>query len=698
MVLLLPSAPRPETNPDNKSDNISNIINYCKCKSKPDFYVEVALREVYVTAKNKEDRHITDLKPEEFKLWVDDKPQDILAVDKVNLKGKDYLALKTDLQTDEASMPAAPSRYFTLLIANLPERKTEREIALTGILEFVKGTIQPTDYASLYVLTPSEMKLLVPFDIHREKSLSEIIKLLESEDAGSRGFSPTRRGRIDWTNDEDDVKNMEFLNICNSLTSLCNSLRFISGKKNLIIFSEGFYFYPNWGKELDTANDETKTKHNIPPNILMKRLLDLRKTFVSYDIELHVMDMGKRSNLIGDINERTAVDNTIEREEARTTVLKTIAGATGGRFYSFTDTAQKIDDRMKSVEYDTSFYYMLSYIPSERADPNSFVPLKIEVARQDVSLNYKKATVEPKEMEDLNKAEQDAQISYMSQSSILYNMITMCAGIVILPGYGKESEVVVGVQMPLEEIIINNKNKNRGELDVCIYAFNGNNEIVQTVNRILNMNFKKESEGRRKSHLALYYSMLLAPSDYRIRIFLRNRDNLKISSEEFNITVPDYAAPAVSIGSLMLYSEMSEVISANLNKTLKTSDKEKDVQKQPAFAELPGLYSISNEIKNYRRIAIGVPLKGISKNDLKSRFYDLLKCQAVKTTNQKNQVLNPVDIGFRLSDIFERTDGILVALFELEMMDLPDGEYQVTMRLQPGGGVSSSSSIKLNLL
>jgi VWFA-related protein len=695
------------TDPEN-SGNIEKqqTSNYCICKSKPDYYVEVALKEIYVTVKDKDGRHISDLKPDEFKLWEDGVPQNILAVDKVDFIKKDLESTKyvdtTETAPSTTGKDSMPKRYFTLLIGNLPELKVERERSRTAILNFINNVIQPTDFISLYILTPSNIKLVVPFDIDPQKSRSSVLNFLQTEDFASGGFKSTRRGRLGWLDDDEHIKNFDFLRVCNSLTVLCNSLQYISGKKDVILFSEGFYFNPDWEIELnppknDSPEEFMKNKLSPSPATLVRKLLDLKETFNQHDISLQVIDLGNTKNMLSDVSERAIEPTgTYEREHARTAALKTLSGASGGKFYSYANTANKINEGLKSVDYDTSFYYILSYTSSTENDAGTYLPIKVEVSRDDATLGYKKGVVVRENFKNLNETEQNAQLNYIIQSSILYNMISMCSDVVVLPGEDKNSDLIFGIQLPLDEIAVAGKKGDKVDLDVFLYVFNNNNETISSFERHLEMNLKKSDQKKKKTKLGFYYSTSMAAGKYRVRFFVRNRDNMLISSEEYKVNVPDFSGSKLILSSPLLYKDTPEVAPINLNASAKEEEK-KDTELKSVIAHLPGLHSISDETNNHKKIKIGVAIKGLTGKEILTRGNGLITWQAVKQIPERFTKEPPVNLKYEVADIIEKSTGTFLTLFELDMRDLPKGGYETEIQIAKDGK-TASSSIKIQII
>ena len=686
-------------------NNKSIISNYCTCKSKPDYYVEVALRQVYVTVKNSEGLHVTDLKPEDFKLWEDGKQQNILFVDKVNLLNQENISVKNnntaEIQLPNTDAQPAQKRYFSLLIGNLPQMKAEQENSRSAILNFINNVIQPTDYLSLYILTPSGMELIVPFDINPVKSKSAILKFLESEDFSSKGFRSTSRSGFNWDSNDEYIKNFEFMMISKALNLICESLKYISGRKDVILFSEGFFFNPDWEKHMIKEDDSSYELFGPSPASMIRTLIDVKHNFISNDITLQVIDLGSTSNLSSDIVERRKTlfadsiqkDDSVEKENARTVALKTLSASTGGEFYSFGSTLNKINNNLKSVEYDTSFYYILSYTSNTERKSGTYLPISIEVARSGAALDYKRGIVVPNTSQILDEKEQNKQLGYISQSSILYNMISICSDMVVLPDETGKSNIIYGIQMPMEEILITEKKNDSIDLDVFLYLFDKENELVSSFEKRLNMNLQTQSKREKKTKLGMYYSLPLQPGDYRARIFIRNKNNMFISSEEFNVNVPDFAGAELALSSPLLYKKASDVLALNLNQA---GNDKKTADGKTALDYLPGLYAISNDLKIYQTATVGVVIKGMNKAEIQKQGKELIKWSAQKSAQAINDKQQPVDINYDIADVIQKPDGNCLILFGLDTRDLQKGEYNLILNIL-SNGIQAAASIKVQI-
>jgi VWFA-related protein len=699
-------------NPDSERTGKTYTSNYCTCKSKPDYYVEVSLREIYVTVKDKDGRHIKDLKPSEFKLWEDGIEQKIVAVDKVDLKE----TKKTNTGIEEKkTIETKPMRYFALVIGNVPDLDVQKEKSKEAIKNFINNNIGPSDNISLYVMNQSSLELIVPFNLIPKDSKSAALKYLEGENFGGKGFTSTRRGSLyrsmtldDENYDDRYIRNMEFMNTAKFLESLCRGMQYINGKKDIILFSEGFFFDPDFSRDLmqkpdsERAEDMSRfaqAKMGPSSATLIARLMDLKKAFVQYDLALQVIDLGTSTNSLVDVSEKhiaaaAAQNSPTDYERKRTQMLQTISDSSGGSYYAYSNTTNKLNRDLENVDYSTSFYYVVSYSSSEQNDPDDYLPIKIDVSRDNAVLEYKKGIVVPENFENLNENEQNAQLNFISQSSMLYNMISICSNVVVLPAENNNSNLVFGAQMPLDEITKSDKNGNKVDLDIFIAIFNLNNDVVFNLQRQIKMDIKKEAPKEKKKSLGLYCSASIAAGDYRVRFFIRNRNNMLISSEEYKITVPDFRNSSLIIGSPLLYKNIQDVLTVNLDKA---GVDDKNSERKTVLSSLPGVYSISNEVKNNRKIKICVEIKGLTVEEIMAHRDGLISWQAVKPIPAGFAEEPPVDLQYKVDDIIEINNGIFLTLFELDISDVPKGDFLAVIRTAKDG-LTASSSIKLHVI
>jgi VWFA-related protein len=725
-----------------KSGNILNLqtSNYCECKSKPDYYVEVPLREIYVTVKDENGKHIKDLKPEEFMLWENGVEQKILAVDKVEFKTTETEASK-NIEINETPnlnvrSNSKPKRYFTLLIGNMPDLEVEKNKSRDAIRNFINNNVGPDDYLSLYIINLSSLDLIVPFNIDPQQSKTDILKYLENGILGGKGFKSMKRGNIESNMlldygkiDDTQIKNMEFLSVAKLLKSFCKGLQYIRGKKDIIVFSEGFFFSPDLSKEMRSMPAGISSDTSVAASLkvgptsasMYSALLDLKKTFVESDISLQVIDLGKLSLLIPDIADNRSSrirneapgkggsqddedivlptsNNSIDQnsplglEFARITALLTLSSSTGGRFYKYSNSKEKIIKDLDSVDYDTSFYYILSYTSSNTDTKlDEYLPIDVLVSRDDVKLRYKKGIIINKSIENLDEIEQNAQLNFIAQSSNLYNMISICASIAVIPAEANKSNIVCAFQVPLKEIMGEDKKGDKVDMDIFINIFNIKNEFVAGFNRRVNLNIPKDNRKKKNKDIALYYSALMTAGEYRVKLFIRNRANMMISSEEFKVNVPDFSGPGLRLGSPLIYTETPDILKLEL------VDEEKAVERKSVFSYLPGVYFISNEAKNSKKIKIGIAIKGLTTDELKAKGNQYITWEAVKTVREELKKEQPQNLEYKIEDIIEKPDNILLTLFELDIRDLPEGDFDTIITARKNE-MTASSSIRLHLI
>ena len=321
---------------------------------------------VNVTVRDKNGKFVQGLKPEDFTILEDNKPQKVVSFDVENV---DAVPASDVAQANPLPEPAAPTspsaaasdantqfkdRRLIILFFDLSAMEPDEiDHAVTSAEHYVDTQMAPADLVSIVSLGSS---LLVNQDFTTDHALLK--KQLEQFSSGSgQGFEEGTTGTTEGTPDTgqpftaDDTE----YNIFNTdrrleaLRSVAEKLSHVQQKKSLIYFSSG----------MDRTGIENQSELRAAVNAAVRS-----------NLAIYTMDMRGLQALVAGGEAQNASLRGVSAYSGQSTLnalnsnfttqetLVTLASDTGGRAFLDSNDFTKI---FKGVQQDTSTYYVLGY-------------------------------------------------------------------------------------------------------------------------------------------------------------------------------------------------------------------------------------------------------------------------------------------------------------------------------------------------
>ncbi len=330
-------------------------------------HVESDLVLVNVTVRDKNGNFVQGLKPENFTILEDNKPQKIVSFDMENVDAVPALDV-TQVKPLPEPAPRQPTpvvspanaaaqfkdRRLIVLFFDLSAMEPDEiDHAVTSAEHYVDTQMAPADLVSIVSLGSS---LLVNQDFTTDHALLK--KQLDAFSSGSgQGFEEGTTGTTEGTPDTgqpftaDDTE----YNIFNTdrrleaLRSVSEKLAYVQQKKSLIYFSSG----------MDRTGIENQSELRAAVNAAVRS-----------NLAIYTMDMRGLQALVAGGEAQNASLRGVSAYSGQATLnalnsnfttqetLVTLASDTGGRAFLDSNDFTKI---FKGVQQDTSTYYLLGY-------------------------------------------------------------------------------------------------------------------------------------------------------------------------------------------------------------------------------------------------------------------------------------------------------------------------------------------------
>ena len=527
------------------------------------FHAQTELVLVNVTARDKSGNLIRDLKPEDFQIKEDGKPQQISSFDIENTDAVPSMDVAQAKPLDN-SAPAATSNSVGRRPALANDFKDHRLIVLffdlsgmepdeidhsvTAAENYVNKQMAPADLVSVVSLGSS---LQVNQDFTSDHDL--LIKVLQSFNAGAgQGFEEGSTGSTEGTPDTgssftaDDTE----YNIFNTdrrleaLRSVAERLSHVQQKKSLIYFSSG----------IDRTGIENQSELRAATNAAVRANL----AFYTMDIRgLQALVAGgeaQNASLRGTSpysgqSTLNALNSNFTTQET----LVTLASDTGGRAFLDSNDFSKV---FKGVQDDTSSYYVLGYHSTNPARDGKYRRIAVTINRPGVKLEFRRGYYAPADYQHANKEDRERQLEEQLNSELPATDLPLyLAASYFRIGdnkfYVPVSLVVPGSQIPFSS----NSSQDKATLDVTGLVLDSNKRQVEDIRDTVKLAVATSTQVRSKN-VQYNNGFILISGKYHLKFVVRENQSGRMGSFETDIDVPDLKNQPLKISSVVLASQI----------------------------------------------------------------------------------------------------------------------------------------------
>src|SRR5579864_2994964 len=370
---------------------------------------------VNVTVRDKSGKFVQGLKPEDFTILEDNKPQRAVSFDVENVDAAPALEVaQANPLPEPAAAPASrPSvaeaatqfkdRRLIILFFDLSAMEPDEiDHAVTSAEHYVDAQMAPADLVSIVSLGSS---LLVNQDFTSDHDLLK--KQLLAFNAGSgQGFEEGSTGTTEGTADTGQsftVDDTEF-NIFNTdrrleaIRSVAERLAHVQQKKSLIYFSSG----------MDRTGIENQSELRAATNAAVRSNLAIY-TMDMRGLQAIVAGGEAQSGSLRGVSAYSgqSMINAFNSNFTTQETLVTLASDTGGRAFLDSNDFGKV---FKGVQDDTSAYYLLGYHSSNPARDGHYRRITVKINLPGTRLDYRRGYYAPADYQHANKDDKERQL------------------------------------------------------------------------------------------------------------------------------------------------------------------------------------------------------------------------------------------------------------------------------------------------
>jgi VWFA-related protein len=515
---------------------------------------------VNVTVRDKNGNFVQGLKPENFTILEDNKPQKVLSFDVENVDAVPAMDVAQVKPLAEVPGQPAPAPSAANTAAQFKDRRLivlffdlsamepdEIDHAVTSAEHYVDAQMAPADLVSIVSLGSS---LLVNQDFTADHALLK--KQLEQFSSGSgQGFEEGTTGTTEGTPDTgqpfsaDDTE----YNIFNTdrrleaLRSVAERLSHVQQKKSLIYFSSG----------MDRTGIENQAELRAAVNAAVRS-----------NLAIYTMDMRGLQALVAGGEAQNASLRGVSAYSGQSTLnalnsnfttqetLVTLASDTGGRAFLDSNDYSKI---FKGVQQDTSTYYLLGYHSTNSARDGRYRRIVVKSNIAGAKVEYRRGYYAPADYQHSTKDDKERQLEEELASELPATDLPIYLGASYFRLENNKFFVPISLVVPGSQIpFVRSSDRDKATLDVIGMVLDSEHHPLNRIRDTVKLAVDTATEVQKKN-VQYDTGMSLLSGKYHLKFVVRENQTGRMGSFEADIEVPDLKAQPLKMSSVVLASQ-----------------------------------------------------------------------------------------------------------------------------------------------
>jgi VWFA-related protein len=529
------------------------------------FHAESDLVLVNVTARDKNGNFVRGLKPSDFTILEDNKPQKVVSFDMENI---DAVAIQNVAQAralpglpgqpTSATKTAAPAanstdqfkdRRLIVLFFDLSAMEPDEiDRAITSAKHYVDTQMAPADLVSIVSLGSS---LQVNQDFTSDHDLLK--KQLQAFGTGAgQGFEEGTTGTTEGTPDTgqpftaDDTE----YNIFNTdrrleaLRSVAEQLSHVQQKKSLIYFSSG----------MDRTGIENQSELRAAINAAV------RSNLAIYTMDLRGLQAivaggeAQNASMRGtSVYSGQSMINALNSNFTTQETLVTLASDTGGKAFLDSNDFSQV---FKGVLQDTSTYYLLGYHSTNVARDGKYRRIVVKVNSSGAKIDYRRGYYAPADYQHSTKDDKEVQLEQELASELPTTDLPLYLSAAYFRLEANKFYVPISLVVPGSQIpFTRNSDRDKATLDVIGMVMDSERHPVTRFRDTVKLAVNTSAEVQKKN-VQYDTGISLPPGRYHVKFVVRENQTGRMGSFEADLDVPDLKQQRLKMSSVVLASQV----------------------------------------------------------------------------------------------------------------------------------------------
>src|SRR5579863_6749338 len=527
------------------------------------FRAESDLVLVNVTVRDKNGNFVPGMKPEDFTILEDNKPQKLVSFDLENVdavpaldvtqskplpgpaSGQTATAASTANTAAQSGDQFKDRRLMVLFFDLSAMEPDEIDHAVTSAQHYVDTQMAPADMVAIVSLASS---LSVNQDFTEDHALLK--KQLQAFSTGSgQGFEEgTTEGTPDtgqpFTADDTEYNIFNTDRRLEALRSVAEKLAHIQQKKSLIYFSSG----------MDRTGIENQSELRAAVNAAVRS-----------NLAIYTMDMRGLQVLVAGGEAQNASLRGVSAYSGQSTLnalnsnfttqetLVTLASDTGGRAFLDSNDFSKI---FKGVQQDTSTYYLLGYHSTNPARDGHYRRIVVKSNLPGVKIEYRRGYYAPADFKHSTQDDKERQLEEELASELPATDLPLYLGVAYFRLENNKFFVPISLVVPGSQIpFVRSSDRDKATLDVIGVVLDNEKHPLNRVRDTVKLAVTTSTEVQKKN-VQYDTGMSLLSGKYHLKFLVRENQTGRMGSFETDIEVPDLKTQPLKLSSIVLASQM----------------------------------------------------------------------------------------------------------------------------------------------
>jgi VWFA-related protein len=524
---------------------------------------------------DKKGNPVTDLKPEDFKVYEDGVLQHITSFSVENIA--ELAAATADngppLTIDLSKLPpntpleqvakVLQDRRLMVLFFDLSSMQIDDLMrALKSATHFVDVQMTPADLVSV-VTYSSNLRVAQNFTNDR-KQLDTVLKSIQVgeasslADVGGEGAAGgtdasgqeivTQDVSAAFTPDETEFNIFNTDEKLAAIESLAQMLRGVPGRKSVIHFSSGIQTTGVENQaELRAAEDAANQSNVSLYTVDARGLVALPPGG----------DATSAAPASTALYRSAAVSSQITSLLDTRETLASLSADTGGRtFYDTNDFSQAF----QRIQADNSTYYLLGYSPSNTKSDGRFRRIRVEVARPGVRAQARPGYFAPKSFRQFTKDDKELQLEQAMALDTPFVDLPMAIGADYFRQADGKYYVVLSSKIPGAAVSFLQKSAtHQTEFDFAWRATDASGRTVAALRDTLPVKLTPESYQQVVSGNILYEGGFVLPAgEYKLKVVARENQSGKLGTFEQPLVLPEPGHSGLTLSSVVVSNQLQD--------------------------------------------------------------------------------------------------------------------------------------------
>ncbi len=505
---------------------------------------------------------VRDLKPTDFTVLENGKPQRLVSFDYQNVNDAAVLAERAGATSGHTSVADLLNRNFAADPADLRDHRLI-------VLFFDLSTMQPEDVdravraATTYINTQMQPADLVAsvsmstgltldqdFTASKPALLRAVGRYNGTQGAGfATGGTGATEGTADdastFTADDTEYNSLNTDRELLAIQTIARSLERVDQRKSLLYFSGG----------LTRNGIENQSSMRAATNAAVRANMSIYAVDARGLEALPPVGNASTGSLRGvSAYNGASMQNQLNSNFGSQEVLGTLSADTGGKFFS---DSNSFAPAFQAIQRDTEAYYILGFRSSNPARDGSFRRLTVKLNRPDVRLEYRPGYYAPADFQHQKSEDREQALTEQMRSDLPATDISVYLQALYFRLEENRFFVPVSLIVPGSQIpFLKNGDRSKANLDIFGQVKNAQGIVVGNIRDTVKIALDDKEQVQRKN-IQYTTSFLLAPGRYHLKFVLRENQTGQMGSFETDLLVPDLRKSSPKLSSVVLSSQRS---------------------------------------------------------------------------------------------------------------------------------------------